>query len=264
MKWRSILSLSSLPVLHILCSFSCISFLYHYATKARQPKGMPGANTQILLTFLQDHTPKMCFPSLSMGLFIKMLSKIIPAGFWFFCCFFFLEFCSSHEEKVSWRSWHHAVLKIFLFPEGSATETTNSDCGEEEGEQWICSYTLLSHCSALLSSCCDIFVPRTPQVCIVFLCSLILPYPPFATLSHWILLPAGLCGELLLLFDRWTWKRKRQNIVVVVIWARIQVLRGIPLPNQWTNKQTNTLSLCLFFFLIFFAYFGWGKTFHSV
>lgn len=115
---------------------------------------------------------------------LKCFPRLFLQVFGFFVVFFFLEFCSSHEEKVSWRSWHHAVLKIFLFPEGSATETTNSDCGEEEGEQWICSYTLLSHCSALLSSCCDIFVPRTPQVCIVFLCSLILPYPPFATLSH--------------------------------------------------------------------------------
>lgn len=49
-----------------------------------------------------------------------------------------------------------------------------------------------------------------------------------------------------LLFDRWTWKRKRQNIVVVQIWAKIQMLWGLSLPNQWTNKQT----ISLFFFLI--------------
>lgn len=77
-----------------------------------------------------------------------------------YSCFFFLVLffffgraSSSHAEEVSWRSWCHAVLKIFVFPEGIAAGTTSSDSGEEEeGEEWICSYTLFPHNSALLSS----------------------------------------------------------------------------------------------------------------
>lgn len=138
-------SLSFMPALCTHCSSSSISLLWDCAIKTQQPKGMPRANIQILHTILQDHTAKMCFPSLPIEPFIKLVARIIPVVI-------FLGVYSSHVEEVSWRSQPHAVLEIFVFLEASVAGITSSDSGEEEGEEEICSYTLFPHNSTSLSA----------------------------------------------------------------------------------------------------------------
>jgi len=73
-----------------------------------------------------------------------MVARIIPA---FFSGGLFFAGGGSQPEKLC-----HKVLKIFVFSVGSAGGTMSSDSEEEEGEQWVCSYTFLPHNSALLSS----------------------------------------------------------------------------------------------------------------
>lgn len=56
---------------------------------------MPRANIQILLTVLQYHTAKMCFPSLPIQSFMETVARIILVLFVFF---FFLGACPFHVE----------------------------------------------------------------------------------------------------------------------------------------------------------------------
>lgn len=54
---------------------------------------------------------------------IYKIARIIPV-------LFFLGVYSPHAEEVSWRSQPHAVLKIFVFLEGSVAGITSNDWGE--------------------------------------------------------------------------------------------------------------------------------------
>ena len=70
---------------------------------------MPRANIHILLTVLQDHTPKMCFPSLPIGPFMKTVARIISA--FFSGGLFFSRGESQLEKPVSCSSQNICVSR---------------------------------------------------------------------------------------------------------------------------------------------------------
>lgn len=188
--------------------------------------------------FFQDHKPKIRFPSLPIGRFMKMVSRIIPVlPFYFSGVLFFSRGGSELEKPASCHSQN-----ICLPRRKSSRDYKQQLWGRGGRGADLLMHFASTQPSLTLFSWIDTFVPHTPHTWL----AITIPYLSFGTLSHCMAFPACLCRELLLLFNRWT--RKRQNIVVAVIWARIQMLRGLSLPNQWTNKQTN--SLFFFFFLI--------------
>lgn len=164
-------------------------------------------------------------------------------------------FCFSFFSGVLFFSWGESQLEKLASCSSQNISVSRRECSRD-CKQWLWggggrrmdllihfASTWLSLTLQLLWHLCATQAPslHSPPM---------LPHPPLSTICYpepLYLASSRTMWELLLLFDRWTWKRKRQNIVVVVIWARIQMLRGISLPNQWTNKQTNNLSLSLFF-----------------
>lgn len=188
--------------------------------------------------FFQDHKPKIRFPSLPIGRFMKMVSRIIPVLPFYFSGVLFFSCGGSELEKPA--SCHSQ--NICLPRRESSRDYKQQLWGRGGRGADLLMHFASTQPSLTLFSWIDTFVPHTPHTWL----AITIPYLSFGTLSHCMAFPACLCRELLLLFNRWT--RKRQNIVVAVIWARIQMLRGLSLPNQWTNKQTNSL---FFFFFLF-------------
>lgn len=72
---------------------------------------MPRANIQILLTVLRDHIPKMCFPSLPIRSFVKMVARFIPA-------FFFWGFVLLMWRKSAGEAAVMQLSKYLCFQKG--------------------------------------------------------------------------------------------------------------------------------------------------
>lgn len=134
---------------------------------------MPRANIQILLTVLQDHTPKMCFPFLPIGPFMKMVARIIPA---FFSGGLFFSCGGSQLEKLASCSSQSICV-------------SRRECGRDYKQRlWggggrgvdLLVHFVSTQLSLTLFSWSGITVPCTPQVWIaktVLSRSHTLPYP---------------------------------------------------------------------------------------
>lgn len=118
---------------------------------------MPRANIQILLTVLRDHIPEMCFPSLPIRSFVKMVAGIIPA--FFFWGLFFSCGGSQLEKPASCSSQNICVSR-------RECSRDYKQClwgGGERGVDLLIHF-VSTQLSLALFSWSGITVPCTPQV----------------------------------------------------------------------------------------------------